>query len=78
MSREFRSIFADEFRELIAVKRALGFKYLSEEGAFLRIDTFLSSHGVNTKEISRELCEEWCRNKSIYPAFTYDKETIEV
>ena len=48
MSREFRSIFADEFRELIAVKRALGFKYLSEEGAFLRIDAFLAGHGVDT------------------------------
>ena len=32
MNREFKSIFADDFRELIAVKRALGFKYLSEEG----------------------------------------------
>ena len=31
MNREFKSIFADDFRELIAVKRALGFKYLSEE-----------------------------------------------
>ena len=64
MSQEFRSIFADEFRELLAVKRALGFKYLSEEGAFLRIDAFLASHSVDTKEISRELCEEWCRKRS--------------
>jgi len=40
MSREFRSIFADDFRELIAVKRALGFKYLTEEGEFLRIDAY--------------------------------------
>ena len=64
MSREFRSIFADDFRELIAVKRALGFKYLSEEGAFLRIDAFLASHGVDTKEISRELYEERCRKRS--------------
>ena len=61
MSSEFRSIFADDFKELLAVKRALGFKYLSEEGAFLRIDAFLASHSVDTKEISRELCEEWCR-----------------
>ena len=64
MSSEFRSIFADDFKELLAVKRALGFKYLSEEGAFLRIDAFLASHSVDTKEISRELCEEWCRKRS--------------
>ena len=44
--KEFISIFADDFKELIAVKRALGFKYLSEEGAFLRIDAFLAGHGV--------------------------------
>ena len=62
--KEFISIFADDFKELIAVKRALGFKYLSEEGAFLRIDAFLAGHGVDTKEISRELCEEWCRKRS--------------
>ena len=60
----FQSVFADEFRELIAVKRALGFKYLSEEKAFLRIDAFLVSHGTDSKEIPRELCEEWCRKRS--------------
>lgn len=62
--RVFQSVFADEFRELIAIKRALGFKYLSEEGAFYRIDKFLMNHGVDTKKISRELCEEWCRKRS--------------
>ena len=62
--REFRSIFADEFKELIAVKRALGFKYLSEEIAFLRIDAFFVSHGLDTKEISGELCDEWCKKRS--------------
>ena len=34
MKSEFKSIFADNFRELIAVKRIPGFKYLSEEGTF--------------------------------------------
>jgi len=63
-SREFQSIFRDEFMELIAVKRALGFKYDSEEASFLRIDAFFVSHGLSTKEVSRELCEEWCRKRS--------------
>lgn len=63
-SKEFHSIFKDEFQELIAVKRALGFKYISEEGAFLRIDTFLAAHDLKVKEITRELCDEWCRKRS--------------
>ena len=63
-SKEFQSIFKDEFQELIAVKRALGFKYQSEEGLFLRIDAFLSEHNLSEKKISRELCEEWCRKRS--------------
>ena len=63
-SREFQSVFADEFKELIAVKQALGFKYESEKGSFLRIDTFFVNQGVEKKEIPRELCEEWCRKRS--------------
>lgn len=63
-SRKFESIFADEFQELISIKRALGLKYVSEEGGFHRIDSFLVSHGVDTKEIAHELCEEWCRKRS--------------
>lgn len=63
-SKKFQSIFADEFKDLIALKQALGFKYLSEEGAFHRIDDFLLRRGVDIKIISRELCEEWCRKRS--------------
>ena len=62
--KEFHSIFKDEFNALITLKRTLGFKYISEEGAFLRIDCFIADHGLNEKTISRELCEEWCRRRS--------------
>lgn len=63
-SREFQSVFKNEFRELIAIKRALGFKYETEEGSFLRIDSYFNSCGLAEKEVSKELCEGWCRRRS--------------
>lgn len=63
-SREFQSVFKNEFRELIAIKRALGFKYETEEGSFLRIDSYFNSCGLAEKEVSKELCESWCRRRS--------------
>jgi integrase len=63
-SREFQSVFKNEFRELIAIKRALGFKYETEEGSFLRIDSYFNSCGLAEKEVSKELCESLCRRRS--------------
>ena len=63
-SREFQSVFKNEFRELISIKRALGFKYETEKGSFLRIDSYFNSCGLAEKEISKELCEGWCRRRS--------------
>ena len=60
----FESILREEFQNLIAMKRALGYKYDTEEGAFRRIDAFLLANGLQEKEINRELCERWCRKRS--------------
>ena len=60
----FESILSDEFRSLIVMKRALGYKYETEAGSLRRIDLFLVENGLQKKEISRELCEKWCRKRS--------------
>ena len=59
----FESILREEFQNLIAMKRALGYKYDTEEGAFRRIDAFLLANGLQKKEITREICERWCRKR---------------
>lgn len=61
---EFKSIFKDEFQELITIKRVLGFKYEADAMSFGRLDTFFHDKGLSKKEISRELCEAWCRKRS--------------
>ena len=60
----FRSIFKDDFLTFIALKRALGFKYESEPSMLRRIDTYFVNNHLTVREISRELCEGWCRKRS--------------
>lgn len=58
------SIFAQEFRDLVTIKRSLGFKYETEERAFLRLDAFFISNGLDTKEVSKDICSLWCKKKT--------------
>ena len=60
----FESVLKEEFQNLIAMKRALGYKYDTEEGSFRRIDAFLLANGLEEKEITRDLCERWCRKRN--------------
>ena len=60
----YRSIFAKEFQNLVELKRSLGFKYETEVGAFKRIDSFFISCGLDTKEISKDICSLWCEKRS--------------
>lgn len=60
----FKSILRDEIHEFISLKRALGFKYESEEGILRRIDAYFTSANLTAREVSRELCEGWCRKQS--------------
>jgi integrase len=60
----FKSVFRDEFQELLAVKRSLGFKYKTDAGTFGRIDRFFCEYRLSEKKLGRELCEAWCRKRS--------------
>ena len=61
---KFNSVFQDEFMSLISLKRALGFKYEADALAFGRIDRFFCENGLSNKQISKELCNLWCRKRS--------------
>lgn len=61
---EFNSVFQDEFINLISLKRAIGFKYETDVSAFKRIDKFFCDSGLSEKQISKELCDLWCRKRS--------------
>ena len=42
----YNSIFQKEILDLVELKRALGFAYISEEGSLRRIDTFLCENNL--------------------------------
>lgn len=60
----FESVFADEFRNLVDVKRAMGFDYMSTELSLRRLDRFFIETGVSEKKLTKSVCEQWCRKRS--------------
>ena len=60
----FKSVFADDIKEFISLKRALGFKYVSEQGMLQRIDTYFADNNVPVREITKEISDGWCRKRS--------------
>lgn len=60
----YTSPFCQEFQDLVDLKRALGFKYKAEAAAFRRLDLFLVQQELKEKELSRELCCQWCQKRS--------------
>ena len=61
---KFNSVFQNEFKSLIFLKRSLGFKYEENALAFERIDSFFCENGLSNKQISNELCSLWCKKRS--------------
>ena len=65
MSKEiYNSIFQQEIRDLIELKRVLGFSYEAEAGSLRRIDTFLCRNTLSEKYITKELCDLWCKKRT--------------
>ena len=55
----YKSVYAPYINDLIAFKRALGFKYNEEANIYRRFDTFIREEGVEQIGITRELYEKW-------------------
>lgn len=61
---KYTSIFKEELKELVQLKRAEGCKYETESKAFKRLDQFFVAHELSEKNITKELADEWCRKRS--------------
>ena len=44
--KQFKSIFAKEFNDLVEIKRAMGFKYETAYASLLRIDKFFTEQNL--------------------------------
>ena len=60
----YKSVFRNEFHDLVELKRSLGFKYHTEAEGFLRIDRYFVDAGLSEKILTKETCESWCRKRS--------------
>lgn len=70
--REFKSIFKNEFQNLINLKRAEHFKYGSEELMFLRIDEYFCNIGLTEKRLTKDDCAKWCKYRKHESPSTYN------
>lgn len=78
MNKEvYKSIFQKEIRDLIELKRTLGFSYDSEACSLRRIDTFLCENNLSEKCINKELCDLWCRKRT-YETVTNQASRISI
>lgn len=55
----YQSVYAPYINDLIAFKRALGFKYNEEARIYRRFDTFIVKEGTEQVGITRVLYEKW-------------------
>lgn len=57
-------IYAPYIRQLIDLKRSLGFKYFTEETIYSIFDRYTREIGETKLGISKELAEKWCERKN--------------
>lgn len=61
MAYEFKSAFAEAFKQMVAGKKSLGFEYEDTQvKSFGRIDQFFFDKGIDGNTLTKEVCEEWC------------------
>jgi integrase/recombinase XerD len=60
----FISPFHKEIKEFIALKRAIGYKYLTEAGILRRFDSFLSDNYHTLDSLTKEAITRWCARTS--------------
>lgn len=56
----YYSIYKPFIEEFVALKRHLGYKYMTVEYAFMQFDQLAYDREETTIGISKELCYEWC------------------
>lgn len=64
MNKDFYGIYASYMRELVELKRSLGFKYITGEFVLSVLDKFIIERSETTIGISKELSDAWCRKRN--------------
>lgn len=61
---EYKSILKNEIQDLINNKRSLGYKYETGALSLRRLDDYFVKIELDTKELSKDICDSWCKKKS--------------
>lgn len=61
---EYKSILNKEIQDLVDNKRSIGYKYEAGALSFRRLDDFFVKVQLNTKELTKEICDSWCKKRS--------------
>ncbi|KAA6329706.1 Tyrosine recombinase XerD [termite gut metagenome] len=66
----FNGIYAEHIKQLIALKRNLGYKYITEESILYNFDLFTIMHNVTTPTITQEVADAWMAKRKHEAAST--------
>ena len=70
---ELSSVFGIYISEFIALKRANGYSYVTEERLLYRFDRYCSEIGIKEPVLTRELIYDWAM-KTTYESLTYSRQ----
>lgn len=77
MKVRFTSIYSSYIKELISLKRGLGYKYITEEQLLLLFDKFVINKAETVVGITKELASEWCtRRENESESYCYHRCSI--
>lgn len=62
--KKFSSIFSEEIREYIDLKRSMGFKLAGIEMNLGALDRFFKDAGIDEKKLSKKVVDSWCQNEA--------------
>lgn len=63
MNKIFYGMYAPHMKELVELKRSLGFKYSGGEFVLSMLDRFTMERNETTAGITKELADAWCRKR---------------
>lgn len=61
---EYKSILKNEIQDLVDNKRSVGYKYEAGALSLRRLDDYFVKIGLDTKELTRNICDSWCSKRS--------------
>ena len=63
MNKNYYGMYASYMKELVELKRSLGFKYISGEFILSILDRYTIENNETTVGITKELSDTWCRKR---------------